>query len=256
MQDSGLDVERLIRIQHRIGEAVLRTIEGSREPVRPRLVVGLDAAYSRRYGAVGVAAALRYDSLVLEGYGAAVGEPPLPYIPGLLAFREAPVLYTALRMLPHSLRPDLLVVDGHGLGHPRLAGIASHIGLALGTPSIGVAKKRLYGVEEPLEPGCEPPCVEARLLDKRRGITLGYVVRSTRARRLYVTPGAYVSPETAARLVVDMLRRQAGGKSLPAPTREADRLSKRIARGLDSGAIRPEALRAAGLDRFLQRSGR
>ncbi|NOZ89081.1 MAG: endonuclease V, partial [Crenarchaeota archaeon] len=156
---AAADVKRLIELQERIGKLVLETIQSApREPPRPRLVAGLDAAYSRRYSAaVGVAAVLDYGSLTLRGYGAALGEPPLPYIPGLLAFREAPVLYTALRAAPGA--PELLVVDGHGLGHPRLAGIASHIGLALGLPSIGVAKRRLYGVERVEDKGCEPPCV-------------------------------------------------------------------------------------------------
>ncbi len=183
------------------------------------LVAGLDVSYFRSSGfqcGVAVVAVLEYPSLRLVEYTYHVEEAPVPYIPGLLAYREAPVLLKAYAKLRHD--PDLLVVDGHGATHPRGLGIASHIGVVLDKPSIGVAKKLLAGTLEEYQ-GMKYIVVN--------GVRAGVVVEEPGRRILYVSTGHKVSPRTAYRLVVRMRRPRAG---LPEPVRLADGLSRDLAR--------------------------
>jgi deoxyribonuclease V len=140
----------------------------------------------------------------------------MPYIPGLLAFREGPLLEDVLRQCETEF--EVLLVDGAGLGHPRRCGIACQIGIYLDRPTVGVAKSRLLGTaEEPRpEPGSTSP-----LLDK--GERIGTVLRTRlRGNPLYVSPGHHVSHETAARVAMACVR----GHRLPEPLFLADRLSK------------------------------
>ena len=143
-----------------------------------------------------------------------------PYIPGLLSFREIPVLLDAIARLRS--RPQLLVVDGHGIAHPRRFGIASHLGVVADVPTIGCAKSRLTGKHEepgPLPGDCSP-------LLSRDGELIGRVVRTkARTRPLFVSIGHKIGLETAVEIVLRCLR----GYRLPEPTRLADRLSKRPA---------------------------
>lgn len=136
--------------------------------------------------------------------------PPFPYVPGYLGFREAPALVAAWDAL--AVKPDLLLVDGHGRAHPRRCGIAVHLGVLLDVPAIGVAKSILCGrVEGELgaEPGATAPLVD-------RGEVVAMAVR-TRARALpvYVGTGHRVSLATA----VDWVLRLGGGRRLPLPIR-------------------------------------
>lgn len=139
-----------------------------------------------------------------------------PYVPGLLAFREAPAILEALHRL--SERPDLLLVDGQGLAHPRRFGLACHLGVLADVPTIGVAKSRLVGTHE--EPGIERgawlPLVD-------RGETIGAVLRTRRAvRPVFLSVGHRVGLETA----VDFVLRCTSRFRLPDPIRAADRLSR------------------------------
>ena len=111
-------------------------------PSNIRTVVGLDVSYVKSLG-IAVAAALSFPDMRLKEYVVVKGEVNIPYVPGLLAFREAPLLIKAYEKL--GADADLLVVDGHGITHPRRFGIASHIGVVLDLPSIGAAKKILRG---------------------------------------------------------------------------------------------------------------
>jgi len=243
----GLEKHNLIRIQRLIEKRALDTIKPANLDPEHFTALGLDAAYSRRYG--GVAAAVLTDSggALLE-QAVALGEPPIPYIPGLLAFREAPLLYTALQQIQKHY--DVVFVDGHGISHPRHTGIATHIGLALAKPSIGVAKKRLYGVEKPLGAACdEKPCIEAVLLDPNTGDQLAAVIRVPTGSKIYVSPGAYITLHQAVETTLRLLQRR---HPLPAPTYHADKLSKKIARALDRGTLTPQMLRGRGLEAFTQ----
>lgn len=137
---------------------------------------------------------------------------PFPYVPGFLGFREAPVLIQAYQKL--SVRPSLIMVDGHGISHPRGLGIASHIGVLLDCPTIGVAKSILVGtpqVELSEEPGSEVPLIYK---DKQ----IATLLRSkARSKPLIISPGYKVSLTTAVEIVRFCLAKY----RLPEPTRYA-----------------------------------
>ncbi len=139
-----------------------------------------------------------------------------PYVPGYLSFREIPAAMAALALLERP--PDLLMVDGHGIAHPRRLGIAAHLGVITGLPAIGVAKSRLIGRHD------EPGAVRGSRAELTQGgETLGTVLRTReRARPLYVSVGHLVSLEQAVQLVETTL----AGYRLPEPTRLADRISR------------------------------
>lgn len=174
-----------------------------------------------------------------------------------MAFREAALFYAAIQSLRHKSY-DVIVVDGHGISHPRYAGIATHIGLALAKPSIGVAKKRLYGILRMIKDkeSCHNfPCIIGELIDKKRSdLILAYVIipKSRDKSPIYVSPGAYISLNDAYRTISLMLGRSPS--KLPCPTYYADKLSKKIARGLDTGTLSPSSLKSRllnTLDRYL-----
>ncbi len=139
-----------------------------------------------------------------------------PYVPGLLSFREAPAITEALNRL--SKKPDLVLVDGQGLAHPRRFGLACHLGLLADLPTIGVAKSHLIGMyKEPgIERGAWSPLTDG-------GETIGAVVRTRRAvRPVFVSVGHRISLRTA----IDLVLRCTGQFRLPEPIRAADRLSR------------------------------
>lgn len=143
-------------------------------------------------------------------------ETPFPYIPGLLSFREAPVIMKALSSLKQA--PDMLFLDGHGIAHPRRLGIAAHIGVISGLPAIGVAKSLLCGKYQ--EPALTKGSRSA-LLDK--GERIGTVLRSKdKVKPLYISPGHRVGLDSAVSLVEKFIAKY----RLPEPTRLADKLSK------------------------------
>jgi deoxyribonuclease V len=135
-----------------------------------------------------------------------------PYVPGLLAFREAPVLLAALELL--STEPDLLLFDGQGIAHGRRMGIATHMGILLNKPTIGCAKSRLVGTFE--EPGADRGCYEPLV---HGGETVGAVLRTRKqVRPIFVSPGTGISLKTSINIVMRCL----DGYRIPKPTREAD----------------------------------
>lgn len=139
-----------------------------------------------------------------------------PYIPGFLSFREIPAILEALATLPQT--PDLLMVDGQGIAHPRRMGIAAHLGVLTDMPSIGVAKSRLTGYFK--EPG--PHKGDRSPLSYKKEI-IGTVLRSRdNVKPLIISPGHRVDVDTATELVENCLTKY----RLPEPTRLADKLSK------------------------------
>jgi deoxyribonuclease V len=134
-----------------------------------------------------------------------------PYIPGLLSFREAPVLLAACEALEAT--PDLVIVDGQGIAHPRRLGLASHLGLLLDTPTVGCAKSRLIGRHE--MPDDEPGSF-TDLMDGDE--VIGAVVRTRRAiKPVYVSIGSGTDLPEAVHWVLACCR----GRRLPEPSRRA-----------------------------------
>ena len=144
----------------------------------------------------------------------------MPYIPGLLSFRELPCILGAFDKLKQ--RPELVMVDGQGIAHPRRLGIASHLGLWLDLPTIGCAKSILRGNYDKDVLG-EEPGSWVPLIDTRKKEVLGAALR-TRARvnPMFISLGHRISLETSIRYVVACSK----GYRLPEPTRQADKLSK------------------------------
>jgi len=209
--------ERAARAQERLRR--LLRLEDDYGPVR--VVAGVDVAYARPHEGpplgVGVAVALSYPSMSIIDCEVYAAPACVPYIPGLLAFRESSVLAPALARLLKRTPVDLILVDGHGIAHPRGLGIASHLGVAFNKPSIGVAKKILYGRLR--EVGGREYIVAG---DK----IIGGVIKTRRGSRIFVSPGHRVSVDSALRLVEAMMR----GHKLPEPTRIADAISKEARR--------------------------
>ncbi|HET9180313.1 MAG TPA: deoxyribonuclease V [Terriglobia bacterium] len=135
-----------------------------------------------------------------------------PYVPGLLSFRETPILMAAFARL--KTEPDLLLIDGHGRAHPRLFGIACHIGVLFDKPSIGCAKSLLVG--EAGEPGLKSGSTAAL---NYQGEIVGTALRTRdNTRPIFVTQGHRISLATAVKVVINCI----DGYRIPRPTREAD----------------------------------
>jgi len=208
-----------IALQKRLASQVI--LKG--EPRNVRLIAAADVAFVdrpyRRSPTLARAAVVLMSYPELEIVEHHVIEAPVtfPYVPGLLSFREIPVLSQALAQLQG--KPDLLLVDGHGYAHPRCFGLACHLGLLTGLPTIGVAKSRLCG--EYAEPALDAGATSELTLS---GELIGLVVR-TRAgvRPVFVSTGHRIGLRAAAEWVI----RLCNGYRLPEPIRLADRLSKR-----------------------------
>ncbi|CAN7275318.1 deoxyribonuclease V [Pseudoxanthomonas sp. LjRoot168] len=187
-------------------------------PDTPRWLGGFDVGFEDD-GATTRAAAVLLDAGTLQPTAMEVVRLPtsMPYVPGLLSFRELPALVAALGRLPHV--PDLAFVDGQGIAHPRRLGIAAHFGVVTGLPAVGVAKNVLCGQHE--APGA---LAGERTPLLHRGDHIGWVLRSKpRCNPLIVSPGHRVSMQGALDWVLRTLR----GYRLPEPTRLADRLASR-----------------------------
>ncbi len=180
--------------------------------VRPRTVAGVDT--SIRAERVHAAVCL-FSFPELEPLETARALRPVefPYVPGLLAFRELPALLEAYEKL--SREPDLLLVDGHGLAHPRRFGIACHLGVVLDRPSIGCGKSLLVGTHR--DPGPRRGA-HTRLVEG--GEVLGTCLRTrTGVKPVYVSIGHRIDLDAAVKLVLACAR----GRRLPEPVHAADR---------------------------------
>lgn len=155
---------------------------------------------------------LTYPSLTIVETSTKADKQAFPYISGLLGFREAPTLVQAYNQL--TIRPDVIMVDGHGISHPRGLGIASHLGVLLDVPTIGVAKSILVG--KPAGALSEEPGSRVPLLLK--GKEIGMMIRTKkRCSPLIISAGHKITLEAATQLVIRCLK----GCRLPEPTRAA-----------------------------------
>jgi len=193
------------------------------------LVAGCDVSYSRGsdvfYGGVVV---LSLPDMALVDQARVVNRSSFPYIPGLLSFREAPILLEAFARL--RTVPDLVLVDGQGYAHPRRMGLAAHLGLFLDVPTVGCAKSRLVGeyVEPELAAGSRSPLVDG-------SERIGTVLRTrTGVKPVFVSTGNRIDLRGAERAVLKCCSRY----RLPEPIRTAHRLVNEIRRQREDGLNR------------------
>ncbi len=179
-----------------------------------RVIAGADVAFDKSsnqgYGGVIVYSFPELEEIERKGV---IRPVTFPYVPGLLAFREAPILLEAFASL--ETEPDMILFDGQGIAHFRRMGIATHMGIVLNKPTIGCAKSRLIGRYE--DPGEDVGSCSPLIHDEE---TVGMVLRTRkRVRPIFVSPGTKISLETCIEVVLECL----DGYRIPKPTREADR---------------------------------
>lgn len=198
----------------------------------PEIIAGLDCAFSpdgkRTFAAAVVLKVIgspsgqagqpeRLEFELIET-ATAEQETRFPYIPGLLSFREAPVCLEAVAKL--SLQPDLFMIDGQGVAHPRRLGLASHLGLFFDKPTIGCAKSRLVGKFD--EPGAEKGAWSPL---RDGGETIGAVVRTrSRVKPVFVSVGHKCTLEDAVRITLACATKY----RIPEPTRLAHQAVSRL----------------------------
>jgi len=191
-----------------------------------RIVAGVDQGFDSELATSAIV--VLQDGEVIERVHATV-KTEIPYIPGLLSFREGGAILTAFEQLEHE--PDVVLIDGSGRIHFREAGLATHIGVTLEVPTVGVAKSLLCGqpresLAEPLPEGKRVAIEADDDVTAPDGTVIGYAVQTRQYNSgnrhinpLYVSPGHRVSAKTAADIVVE----QSAGYKLPEPTRLADK---------------------------------
>ncbi|MFC1846561.1 deoxyribonuclease V [Chloroflexota bacterium] len=195
-------------IQQRLAKKVSR--RGEIES--PKYIAGVDIAAGRvNEEARAAVVLLSYPEMQIVEVETEQARLEIPYIPGFLSFRELPLILVACRKL--SYKPDLIMVDGQGIAHPRRLGLASHLGVLLDVATIGCAKSRLCGSHT--EPGDETG-EYAQLVDDNE--IIGAVLRTrSRVKALYISTGHKIGLENAVYWVMQCCR----GYRLPQPTRLA-----------------------------------
>lgn len=203
-----MNLDELKRIQEEMASKVVLEDMHSLEDIR--YVVGVDQTFIKNRV---ISCAVKFTFPELEKVDEAVGveEVRFPYIPTFLMFREGKPAVNAVRRVAE--KKSVILVDGSGIAHPRMCGLATYIAISLNLPAVGVTKKRLYG-EIVEENGM------IKLKDGKR--TIGYVLKTCRGcKPIFVSPGSYISPETSLKVVQMCLR----GHKLPEPIRVAHNLA-------------------------------
>ncbi len=193
-----------------------------RLPFKPKIIAGADSIFTKNH-TISVVVVLRYPSMQVVEEAHHMAKTVFPYVPGYLSFREGPTLVSAIRKLKHP--PDVILFDGQGIAHPKGLGIATHLGVLLGIPSIGCAKSRLVGsYEMPDENrGSWSPLIF-------EGKTVGAVLRTrTGVKPVFVSPGHLITLKEAIEIVLKCSRYR-----IPEPIRLADRLTRKLKASLSS----------------------
>jgi deoxyribonuclease V len=200
-------IEKARRAQSCLAKKVIREDRLSK---KIRLVAGVDAAYSDEIS-IGTTAVVDYQSGEVIEIQTAKTTIKFPYIPTLFSFRELPPIIASIRKL--NLKPDVFIVDGHGLAHPFLCGLASHLGVVLDIPTIGAAKKKLSG--DVIQQG-------SSLFLMQTGEIVGAVVNTKMGcKPIYVSIGHMVSLDRA----VDIVKHLSKKDRLPEPVQVAHRIA-------------------------------
>jgi deoxyribonuclease V len=217
--DFNLTPKEAIALQKKLRDEII---------IRPlgkeiKTIAGVDISFNRFekdvYAGIII---LSYPDLQIIEHAGIKTRVDFPYIPGLLSFREIPPLLQVWDML--KTKPDLVMVDGHGIAHPRRLGIATHFGLITNTPTIGCAKSLLYG--EYHAPGILRGD-STPLLDPKTQDQIGIVLRSKdKVSLLFIAPGHLCNFDDTYRIVMNCLRKH----RLPEPTRLAHALVNELRR--------------------------
>jgi deoxyribonuclease V len=205
--------EQAIRIQENLRHRIILKSTFS----QIRTIGGGDVSYQKEgdflFGAMVV---LSFPQMETLEVATAVGKISFPYLPGLLTFREGPILIRAFQKL--RMRPDLLIFDGQGIAHPRGMGLATHLGIWFNLPSIGCAKTPL--LEEFATPGPLKGSFESI---QKNGREVGAVLRTkNRVKPVFVSPGHRIDLPTSIRLILESCQ----GFRLPEPLRRAHHFSR------------------------------
>lgn len=198
-----LNLKKAIYLQSLLEKRVVRR-DGFKTPLK--IVAGVDVAYLMGYG-IGASVLVNYKTLEAVERKYSIVRIDIPYIPTFLAFREIPPMIKAIKKLDE--KPDIILVDAHGIMHPRRFGEASHIGVVLDIPTIGVAKSRLVGE------------VRDNNYIYYKGETIGYRLD----KKIYISIGHRVSLESAIKIVSHLTVH-----SIPEPTRLAHNYADEIKR--------------------------
>jgi len=213
LHEWNVTVDRAIEIQRDLAGKIIQF--GS--IVSPRLILGLDVSIRNRNEATAAAVVLTYPELKIVEKAFETGKVDFPYIPGLLSFREMPITLRTCEKL--KANPDLVLVDGQGIAHPRRLGLASHLGLFLNRPAIGCAKSHLYGNYE------EPPVMRGSHTDiiDNDAKVIGSVLRTkSGVKPLFISIGHMICLSSAIQCVLQCCQ----GFRLPEPARLAHLTSK------------------------------
>jgi len=213
-----VDYKKAIQIQENLRE--LLTFEKYTGKIQT--IAGADVSYDKHSGHfyAGVVVFKLNKQLELIEEATAVGKARFPYIPGLLSFREAPILLMAFRKLKNN--PDIVLFDGQGIAHPRHFGLASHMGLILDKPSIGCAKSRLVGEYGSVE---NTAGAYSKLIYENK--IVGVVLRTKKnTKPVFISPGHRTNLTFAIRIVL----KTCCGYRIPEPTRQAHLLVNKLRR--------------------------
>lgn len=206
----SFSVEKARKAQLRLSEKI---ISEDALPEKIRLVAGVDVAYTKEI-AISAVAVLDYDSLKLVESQTAHHKTCFPYISTLLSFREIPPTISGIRKLQVS--PDVFLVDGHGVAHPYRCGFASHLGLVIGKPTIGVAKSGLLREVKEINNG-----KNVSLLKHKEEIVGAKIIIRHECKPLYVSIGHMISLETAIKVVKHCIHQS----HIPEPILKAHKLA-------------------------------
>lgn len=206
----NLTPKEAIRLQNRLK----RKIQIKKLAVFPRLIAAADVAFKRGEANAAVVV-INYPELKVIESVRKTAKISYPYIPGLLTFREGPVLEKCFKHLKN--KPDVIIFDGQGLAHPRSMGIATHMGIILNKPTIGCAKTRLYG--EYTEPGKEREAF-SYLFDEC-GKKIGAVLRTrSNVKPVYVSVGNKIDLDSCIKVILSCAKKY----RIPEPIRLAHQL--------------------------------
>jgi len=209
-----VDIERLFEEQKRLSGRII--LKDRFDATNANRIAGVDSSYLNDK-IITAAVVIDYSSKEILEKEYIIGRVEFPYIPGLLFYREGKNTLNAIGKLKTD--PDIIMVDGGGINHPRGLGLASHIGVILEKPTVGVTKKMFYGsCTEPTDVGESMPIW-------LNGIVIGYAYKSKkRTNPIYITAGNLISVNSAFKIAKNLVTKY----KLPLPILEAHNLAKNV----------------------------